>query len=57
MLTVFRVDVTLAQPIVNEIDNIGFGASAHAKVLWLHIPMKELFVVEILKPLTHLLPY
>ena len=54
VLACLGVPVPLGQPKINNIDNILFLAVPNQEVVWLHIPVNEMVVMQKLKPLNHL---
>ena len=48
----FRVDVLFGQPKVDDVDDVWLfgGLSSNQEVLWLHVPIDEVFGVNILHP-------
>ena len=54
VLTCFRVPIPLGQTKINNIDNILLLSVSNQEVVWLHVPVNEVVVMQKLKPLNHL---
>lgn len=51
------VSVALGESIVDDVDDILLLAMANEKVVWLHVPVDEVVIVEELQSLDHLVRY
>lgn len=55
VLARFRVSIPFGEAEINYVDNVLFLAVANKEVVWLHVPVNEVVVVQEFETLNHLI--